>query len=148
MTSCTIVCDYHYFVHCLQLVFTCILYHHISSANDTLIKLSVLKLYHLIKDPWNHSINEQNKPISTKAQKYRENKIELWQESFNCDGQQFFLYQQNQQSPLILTHWTQKYHHIWRWKSRSWGGTDTKGGGVKKFVLVDKLPTVAHTHNQ
>jgi hypothetical protein len=118
MTSCTILCDYHYFVYCLQLVFACILYHHISSANDTLVKLSVLKLYHVIKDPWNNSINEQSKPISIKTQTYTENKIELWQESFNCGGQQIFLYQQIQQSPLILTHWTQTVHHIWRWKSR------------------------------
>jgi len=41
----------------------------------------------VIKDPWNNSINEQNKPISIKTQNYTENKIELWQESFNCDGQ-------------------------------------------------------------
>jgi hypothetical protein len=47
------------------------------TANDTLVKLSVLKLYHVIKDPWNNSINEQSKPISIKTQTYTENKIEL-----------------------------------------------------------------------
>jgi hypothetical protein len=29
-------------------------------------------------------------------------------ESLNSDGQQFHQYQQNQQSPLILTRWTQQ----------------------------------------
>ena len=34
--------------------------------------------------------------------------IPLWQESLNTDGQQFHQYQQNEQSPLTLTHLTQK----------------------------------------
>ena len=28
-----------------------------------------------------------------------------WKESLNSDGQQFYQYQQNEQSPLISTHW-------------------------------------------
>jgi len=32
-----------------------------------------------------------------------------WKESLNSDGQQFHQYQQNKQSPLIVTHWTQKH---------------------------------------
>jgi hypothetical protein len=38
---------------------------------------------------------------------YTEN-INKTKESFNSDGQQFHQYQQNKQSPLILTHWTHK----------------------------------------
>ena len=30
----------------------------------------------------------------------------LWKESLNNDGQQFYQYQQNEQSPLTLNHWT------------------------------------------
>jgi hypothetical protein len=30
----------------------------------------------------------------------------LWKENFNSDGQQFHQYQQNEQSPLVSTHWT------------------------------------------
>jgi hypothetical protein len=33
---------------------------------------------------------------------------QLWKEWLNSDGQQFYQYQQNKQSPLSLTHWTQK----------------------------------------
>jgi hypothetical protein len=32
--------------------------------------------------------------------------IQLWKESLNKDGQQVQQYQQNEQSPLTLTHWT------------------------------------------
>ena len=32
----------------------------------------------------------------------------LWKEYLNSDGQQFHQYQQNKQSPLILSHWTHK----------------------------------------
>ena len=32
----------------------------------------------------------------------------LWKESLDSDGQQFHQYQQNEQSPITLTHWTQK----------------------------------------
>jgi len=38
----------------------------------------------------------------------------------------FHQYQQNEQSHLTSTHWTQKDRNIWRWKSRSWHGTVTK----------------------
>jgi hypothetical protein len=31
---------------------------------------------------------------------------DLWKESLNSDGQQFHQYQQNKQSPLIVTHLT------------------------------------------
>jgi hypothetical protein len=31
----------------------------------------------------------------------------IWKESLNSDGHQFYQYQQNKQSPLTLTHWTQ-----------------------------------------
>ena len=34
--------------------------------------------------------------------------INKTKESLNSDGQQFHQYQQNEQSPLILTHWTHK----------------------------------------
>ena len=30
-----------------------------------------------------------------------------WKQSLNSGGQQFHQYQQNEKSPLILTHWTQ-----------------------------------------
>jgi hypothetical protein len=44
----------------------------------------------------------------------------VWKERLNSDSQQFHQYQQNQQSPLILTEWIQKRdHNILRWKSRS-----------------------------
>jgi len=47
--------------------------------------------------------------------------------SLNRDGQQFDQYQQNEQLPLTLNHWTQKKdHNIWHWKSRSWLGTGTE----------------------
>ena len=42
------------------------------------------------------------------------------------DGHQFHKYQQNEQSPLLLSHWIHKDHDIWRWKYRSWPGTDTQ----------------------
>jgi len=42
------------------------------------------------------------------------------------DGQLFHQYQQKEQSPLSLTHWTQKDHDIWRWKSRTWLRTGRK----------------------
>jgi hypothetical protein len=32
----------------------------------------------------------------------------LWKERLNSHGQQFHQYQQNKQSPLILSHWTWK----------------------------------------
>ena len=32
----------------------------------------------------------------------------MWNESLNRDGHQFHQYQQNEQSPLILSHWTQE----------------------------------------
>jgi len=32
----------------------------------------------------------------------------FWKEIIYSDGHQFHQYQQNEQSPLILTHWTQK----------------------------------------
>jgi hypothetical protein len=47
--------------------------------------------------------------------------------SLNTDGKQFHQYQQNNQSPLTKSHWTQKGNDDERrWKSRSWFGTDTK----------------------
>ena len=33
--------------------------------------------------------------------------INNYEKSLNSDGHQFHQYQQNEQSPLILTHWTQ-----------------------------------------
>jgi hypothetical protein len=36
----------------------------------------------------------------------------------NSDGQQFHQYQQNEQSPLSLTHWTQKDHDISHWYNK------------------------------
>jgi hypothetical protein len=38
----------------------------------------------------------------------RSEHIKLWKERLKIDGQQFHQYQENEQSPLILTHWTQK----------------------------------------
>ena len=35
-------------------------------------------------------------------------KQQLWKESLNSDHQQYHQYQQNEQSPLAATHWTQK----------------------------------------
>jgi hypothetical protein len=35
--------------------------------------------------------------------------LKLWKESLNSDGQQFHQYQLNEQSPLTLIHWTQKW---------------------------------------
>jgi len=32
----------------------------------------------------------------------------LWKKSLNCDSQQFLQYQQNEQSPLTITHWIQQ----------------------------------------
>jgi hypothetical protein len=32
----------------------------------------------------------------------------LWKESLNTDGQQFYQYQQNEQSPLTSIHWPYK----------------------------------------
>jgi hypothetical protein len=32
----------------------------------------------------------------------------LWKKSLNSDSQQFLQYQQNEQSPLTITHWIQK----------------------------------------
>jgi hypothetical protein len=48
----------------------------------------------------------------------------LWKKSL----QQFHQYQQNKQSPLILTHSTRKKkdHDIWCWKSKTWLGTSAK----------------------
>ena len=45
----------------------------------------------------------------------------VWKESLKHDGPQFHQFQQNKQSPLILTHWTHKKkdHNVWLWKSRS-----------------------------
>jgi len=43
----------------------------------------------------------------------------LWkikQKFKNIDGQQFHLYQQNEQSPLISNNCTQKGHNIYQWK--------------------------------
>jgi len=58
--------------------------------------------------------------------------MKLWKESLNSDGQQFHQYQQNEQSPLTLTHWTQKReHNIWHWKSMSPLGTGKKCGKTK-----------------
>ena len=45
----------------------------------------------------------------------------LWKESLI---NQFHQYQQNEQSPLVLTNWIQNDHDIWHCKSRSWLGTD------------------------
>ena len=46
------------------------------------------------------------------------------------DGHKFHQYQQNEQSPLILTelteHKAKKDHDIWRWKSKFWLGTGKK----------------------
>ena len=50
----------------------------------------------------------------------------LWKESLNSDDQQFHQYQQNEQSFLLFTYSTQKDHHIWRSKFRSWLGTGTQ----------------------
>ena len=38
--------------------------------------------------------------------------IRLWKESLTHDGHQFCQYQQNEQSPLILTQWTQQTQHM------------------------------------
>ena len=47
-----------------------------------------------------------------------------WKEILNSDGHQFHRYQQDKQSPLILTtHWTLKnrpQQFIWCWKYMSW----------------------------
>jgi hypothetical protein len=45
----------------------------------------------------------------------------LWKESLI---NHFHQYQQNEQSPLVLTNWIQNDHVIWHCKSRSWLGTD------------------------
>jgi hypothetical protein len=48
------------------------------------------------------------------------------QSKLNSDGQ-LFQYQQNELSPLTLTHWIQKWNNeIWCWKSISLLGTATK----------------------
>ena len=36
----------------------------------------------------------------------KEGNLDWWKESLKCNGQQFYQYQQNKQSPLTLTHWT------------------------------------------
>jgi hypothetical protein len=36
----------------------------------------------------------------------------IWKESWKSDAKKFHQYQQNDQPPLILTHWTQKDHEI------------------------------------
>ena len=62
-------------------------------------------------------------------EEYQEKELKwLWKESLNSDSHQFHQYQQNKQSPLILTEVTEhkKDHDVWRWKSRSWLGTCTK----------------------
>ena len=48
--------------------------------------------------------------------------------SLNSDGHQFLQYQQNEQSPLILTELSEQKNDqdIKRWKSRSWFVTGTK----------------------
>jgi len=45
----------------------------------------------------------------------------LWK--LYSDGHQFHKYQQNEQSPLLLSQWIHKDHDIWRWKYRSCLGT-------------------------
>ena len=59
---------------------------------------------------------------------------QLWEESLNNDGNQ---YQQNKQSPLILTEITEhkKDHDIWRWKSSYWGfGQAQICGGLNRLM--------------
>jgi hypothetical protein len=56
----------------------------------------------------------------------------------NIDGHQFHQYQQNEQSPLILTE-HKKDHDIWCWKSRSWLETGTKMWQTKP---VNGVPTL------
>ena len=38
------------------------------------------------------------------------NNLDLWKKRLKSDGQQFHQYQQNEQPPPTLTHWTQTYH--------------------------------------
>jgi len=45
----------------------------------------------------------------------------LWK--LYSDGHRFHKYQQNEQSPLLLSQWIHKDHDIWRCKYRSWLGT-------------------------
>ena len=54
--------------------------------------------------------------------------IELWKESLNSDGQQF---KQNEQSPLILTNWTQLHMTS---KSKSWLNTTTYDFQIQVLV--------------
>jgi hypothetical protein len=53
------------------------------------------------------NINKTNNHLSPKV-------------SLNSDGHQFHQYEENEQSHLNFTHWAQKDHDIWRWKSKSW----------------------------
>jgi len=59
--------------------------------------------------------------------------------SVNSDGQQFHLYEQNEQSPItyhIQSYWTQKQNYgICSWKSRSWICQAQTCGGIKPITL-------------
>ena len=62
----------------------------------------------------------------------------IWKENLYSDGQQFLQYQQNEQSPFTLSHWTQTYYDILLdWKV----GTGTKYGGVKPINGIPNLPS-------
>jgi hypothetical protein len=62
----------------------------------------------------------------------------LWKESLNSDGHQFHQYQQNEQSTLILSEFTEhnKDHDIWR---MSWLGTGTTMWRVWFSLIYESL---------
>jgi hypothetical protein len=58
----------------------------------------------------NFNINKRNNHLSSYLTEHK-------QESLNSNGHQFHQYQQNKQSPLILSHWTQRRNLRQKWTS-------------------------------